>query len=342
MSSPSKKLPIGHTLWARQNVSPILINEVEPREDRLFIKGTDEERLSVETTIEERDIDAIVPPDSLHSWEFTRSLQLAMRHERLDLFSPRDHRFHGQGFHLASIGPRRKMTRHIVVYPCQKEATKITLTDAQIQTLNSRDDALLAIVDPHEYWVYGAVTKIPWRAAADALDAHGQLQIDDLNQYTQDLRTGFDIILKDHALPPDQIDPSSGARVDFRAISTTALRFDFYTYCNAHELPTHTLPLLSKEFIHTGRIDGTTTEKWLTFTPIQRRLGHNPYEPDSLYFAAFRQLFLDLYDKDVPDGIHFDEWEERWQKEVYPDLDIWVPLITDIHQAMEYRPQVYP
>lgn len=121
-----------------------------------------------------------------------------------------------------------------------------------------------------------------------------------------------------------------------------ALRFDGYQYNNDHDV---NVEALIHEFFKTGQWQGTDAECLSAFFHLQRSLFKwgLVYEPShGRYWRAFRELFLRLYDVEIPIQYQLSSEYSRWMLNFQPRLDECVAIVRQVHESTAYDDQAKP
>jgi hypothetical protein len=85
--------------------------------------------------------------------------------------------------------------------------------------------------------------------------------------------------------------------------------------------------------------DATDLDLLATFFLLQRFLykwGGDSLPRTSLVWRAFRQLFLDTCDVEVPERYRTAEWESRWLYNILPRIDAYRSMIEKTHVQTNY------
>jgi hypothetical protein len=118
----------------------------------------------------------------------------------------------------------------------------------------------------------------------------------------------------------------------------SALRMDGYRYRD--EIKFDPEPIV-EAYKRGGRyLDATELDLLATFFLLQRFLykwGGDSLPKTSLEWKAFRQLFLDTCDVEVPEQYRAKEWEARWFYNIRPRIDSYRAMIEKTHSQTVYR-----
>lgn len=63
---------------------------------------------------------------------------------------------------------------------------------------------------------------------------------------------------------------------------------------------------------------------------------------DSPYWRAYRELFLELYQRDVPAQYMREEFVQQWRYEYGPMLSAYVGIVRETHKNTQYRESTLP
>lgn len=132
---------------------------------------------------------------------------------------------------------------------------------------------------------------------------------------------------------------SDDPRSEHYILCYSALRMDGYRYQEATDLDTEKL---MDGFERTGDFgDATPLDKLALFFLLQRYLGKWGGErltQRSIEWKAFRQLFLDTADVEVPEAFKPREWDaQKWEYRIKPRLRECVETVAAVHAKTKYN-----
>ncbi len=138
-------------------------------------------------------------------------------------------------------------------------------------------------------------------------------------------------IATDFDLPRDA---ASWGRVPFGICSTCALRFCGHKYREEHGFVDDAV---LDTYFRTGELTGEPLERWTAFFILQRGLGGRGLErspENGRYYRAFYDLFLDLYDTEIPSEYLRENYDQTWTRHYVPKLDDCVSFIRRLRAEM--------
>ena len=137
--------------------------------------------------------------------------------------------------------------------------------------------------------------------------------------------------ISDYDLPDDA---TNAASIAFRLCSVCALRFRGHRYREDHGSVDSEL---LDTYYRTGELTGSPLERFTAFFVLQRGLGGRGIERsprNGRYYRAFYDLFLDLYDTDIPPEYLREEFDRDWHQHYIPKLDECVAFIRHLRSEM--------
>lgn len=140
------------------------------------------------------------------------------------------------------------------------------------------------------------------------------------------------------ALTLDLTGPETIREAESECLMVCALRFDGYGYMDA----TGYAPQPDQNAaIEEGRLPEQAEERMAQFFALQRALskwGLESAMPWSKYYRAYRQLFLSVYDSEVPEPYRARDYYQRWSSRFASHREAYADLIRRIDAATEYSP----
>jgi hypothetical protein len=127
-----------------------------------------------------------------------------------------------------------------------------------------------------------------------------------------------------------------------KILSCCALRFDGYTYAAEHDFKPDEF---ISAFLQTGQWQGNEAQCLSAFFYLQRALfkWSLVYEPEhSPYWRAFRELFLRLYNAEIPRQYRMADYYDEWTLEFQPYLDECVAIVRQAHENTAYDDKANP
>lgn len=133
---------------------------------------------------------------------------------------------------------------------------------------------------------------------------------------------------------PTQSDPNLN---EDRILIACALRFDGYYYREAYPFDEEGI---TRNFFATGVWEASLPQQMTLFFLMQRWLYKwgGEYESNvGRYWRAFRELFLNVYRHDIPDGCRTqDEYLDMWDTQYRPHLDAVEAYMRTLHTNLPY------
>jgi hypothetical protein len=118
-------------------------------------------------------------------------------------------------------------------------------------------------------------------------------------------------------------------------ITAWALRISGYDY-HGMEFDFHKV---LDDFYRTGRFPASDTEKLVTLFFMQRsfRMGEGEFAPENgKFWRAYRMLFLEIYDLEIPEELTLSGFYKEWQANFEPRKEECAAFVRDIHNSTSY------
>jgi hypothetical protein len=318
----------GHTLRGFRLPGAIRIDNVEAEDEHnVSIKGLSSIEGAGSWKASSRpNVSNVIAPYAWRSYEFEVAIQAVTADQEAHGLATRDVRFNDIGAHLEARVPNtdEKWRLWLLAHPAD-------VIEVDVSMLPSSELYAVCLVPIDACGEAGEVTYL---RPADIADLPSSpVALSTLRERRFEPPSWLERIADEYDLPRAARRCSSAP---FGIASACALRFDGGQYRQEHGFVDAEV---TDAYLRTGRLTGTTLEKWTTFFFLQRGLGGRGLErtpPHGDYYQLFYQLFLDLYDTDIPEEYLRQPEDHDWRHDYAPHLGACVAFMRRMHSAMPY------